>query len=216
MTLNDYFDMILVINLDKDKDRLALVTQEFEKINTTFDRVPGNVCGTGNKIKDRLAGCYLSHLSCMELAFVSKAKRVLICEDDVVFNPSIVQDIPAIEHIEYDMLWFNGRSLDDVVPNFAYKGGPKHQFHCYSLSNVSERFVDHFRDHLSFENTLTPDAVLNVYPLEGMRYYHTYKLYAIQRAGMSSILGRYIARYDYNKLNWMQSPEAPSQVALSK
>ena len=101
-----------VINLDRDKDRLAKVEQEFAAAGMAFERVPAI---NGADLPDRIApyfldadgnyaphltageiGCYASHLSVWHRVLLEEDRCALICEDDVRLVPQFREVIDLI------------------------------------------------------------------------------------------------------------------------
>lgn len=100
MSLNNYFDKIFVINLDRRKDRLAFANKEFKKINTTFERFSAfdgsvNTPPHGLSINRGEYGAYNSHLNLLKYIIENKIERSLICEDDVVFCDDFINQFEA-------------------------------------------------------------------------------------------------------------------------
>ena len=203
MSLNEYFDEIYLINVDTDVERLAQATEEFEKINTTFQRVSGIVYGGAHTKFARLAGCYLSHTTIMRMAIAHGHTRILICEDDVMFHPDIVNDIPKIVQEDYDILWFQG--MKTTCPEdgpFIRSSGPRHQTHCFSINNKIPAVLEHMEKHFSFDLLLSPDQVFFNHPHPTIHHCTTCKYYAVQREGRSNILGRDIKRFSGTIEEW--------------
>lgn len=65
-----------VINLEKNVDRLQLVTSELKKLGIPFTRFNAIKHENGN------IGCCLSHIECLKLAQQKKLPYVMIWEDD--------------------------------------------------------------------------------------------------------------------------------------
>ena len=108
-SLNTFFDAVLVINMDKDKERLQQVTQQLSHVNTTFTRIPGIVPSPSFR-KDNattaaslfatngMLGCFASHKSAWEYILTHKLKNALILEDDIVLQDHIITTLPAALH----------------------------------------------------------------------------------------------------------------------
>jgi GR25 family glycosyltransferase involved in LPS biosynthesis len=124
VNINEYFDKILYINMDKDKDRNENLLQQFEKLGiTNFERITGKEFfykpyreDFRNFIKDDQKyilgqlGCRSSHISAIRHAKKQGYQRVLILEDDVEFlmNPSELLTINQEILNDWDMLYFGG------------------------------------------------------------------------------------------------------------
>jgi GR25 family glycosyltransferase involved in LPS biosynthesis len=132
-TLNDYFDKLYCINLDKRTDRWQLVEPEFKKHGLDVERVPGYDGSKLNlefppEIREGAVGCSLSHLFTIKLAKQNKLNNFLLLEDDVVFEDgvnekffSVLDQVPD----DWDMLYlggqhFHGMNMTQVNEN-VYK-----------------------------------------------------------------------------------------------
>ena len=121
MTLNNYFDKIICINLDRRPDRWAEMQIQFSKNNIEamrFSAIDGNPMGwksdnfEGKQISfEGAMGCIASHVAIYKMAKANNWKNVLIIEDDcdfiddltIKFNNSI-----KTLHDDWDLLYFGG------------------------------------------------------------------------------------------------------------
>lgn len=78
MRINDYFDKVVVINLDKRVDRLENITEQLNDLGITFERFSA-IDGTG---KNPILAGKDSHV---EVWKQNLGKKVLILEDDAYF-----------------------------------------------------------------------------------------------------------------------------------
>lgn len=95
MKLNDFFDKIYCINLDRRPDRWKECELEFQKHNLSVERIPaidGNPDNLSMKMKmphqenkPGIIGCNLSHLKVFKKALQDGANTFLVLEDDIVF-----------------------------------------------------------------------------------------------------------------------------------
>ena len=95
MTLNDYFDQIICINLNRRPDRWEESQRQFSKHKikvTRHEAVDGNPMGWKTRSfqgKEKsipgALGCIASHVAIYELAKKNGWKNVLIIEDDCDF-----------------------------------------------------------------------------------------------------------------------------------
>lgn len=78
MRINEYFDKVVVINLDKRTDRLDKITEQLNDLGITFERFSA-IDGTG---KNPIIAGRDSHV---EVWKQNLGKKVLILEDDAYF-----------------------------------------------------------------------------------------------------------------------------------
>jgi GR25 family glycosyltransferase involved in LPS biosynthesis len=78
MRINEYFDKVVVINLDKRTDRLEKISKQLDELGITFERFSA-IDGTG---KNPMLAGKDSHV---EVWKQNLGKRVLILEDDAYF-----------------------------------------------------------------------------------------------------------------------------------
>jgi GR25 family glycosyltransferase involved in LPS biosynthesis len=78
MRINDYFDKVVVVNLDKRTDRLEKITKQLDDLGITFERFSA-IDGTG---KNPMLANRDSHLQVWR---DNLGKKVLVLEDDAYF-----------------------------------------------------------------------------------------------------------------------------------
>ncbi|WP_313387105.1 glycosyltransferase family 25 protein [Chishuiella sp.] len=110
-----------LINLDRAKDRLKLMTKEFEKNNIEFNRIPAidykeiNINSYSIKnLYDRdlvpgEIGCYLSHLKTLKIFLNSSEEFAIILEDDAIleqnFDEVIYKTINSYNELDDSNKW---------------------------------------------------------------------------------------------------------------
>jgi GR25 family glycosyltransferase involved in LPS biosynthesis len=125
-TIDNYFNKVYYLNLDKDSDRNANMLSQFEKFNIqNYQRIPGllveeipdnrywrnfNVEKITEKYILGSIGCRNSHWRAVEDAYLNGYERVLIFEDDIVFNkdPNWVLENSKKLLESWDMLYYSG------------------------------------------------------------------------------------------------------------
>ena len=94
---NSKIDKVYVVNLDKDKERLASFDRQMKKQNINYTRFPAIL---GSKVKeskylsefcnnhctDGMKGCALSHHTIWQEAYEKKYKYILVFEDDAILS----------------------------------------------------------------------------------------------------------------------------------
>ncbi len=106
-----------VINLDEDRARLAAIDNEFKRLGLTYERFPAlrpdslpawlreqffDADGTPySPLTPGEIGCYASHLAVMRKV-LDEAGPALVLEDDVVFDPELVQVLANLHRLPND------------------------------------------------------------------------------------------------------------------
>lgn len=124
MYINEYFDKIFCVNLDRRADKWELSKAEFEKIGINVERfsaVDGSTITVpaGAKITAGEIGCSLSHTTILKRMLDEGWNRILILEDDVEFMDGANQffsqwigQVPA----DWDMLYLGGNHISEPAP----------------------------------------------------------------------------------------------------
>lgn len=151
-TLNQYFDWIVCINLDKRVDRWKKVSETFENLNIEVERISA-IDGTKEPqkygLKSGELGCLLSHLNVIEIARKNNKKNVLILEDDVEFckNATSLFFQYEKELPNWDWLYLGGNhALNNVymsslkcpiqITNHVYKIREIYSTHSYAIKET--------------------------------------------------------------------------------
>ncbi len=134
---------ILVINLDRDTERLDYMRREFARVGLSFERLPG-VCGTElppelkpyfcdseGAIASPLArgqiGCHASHIKAwMNVAGRDLGPAVLICEDDIKLPdnmPQLLDSLIAAAPPGWDIIRLSSPAKRSVYPVAALVDG---------------------------------------------------------------------------------------------
>ena len=163
MKINDYFDKIICINLDRRPDRWAEVQLQFIKAGITnverFSAVDGNPRGWGH-VKDRIegkginyikpesfggvAGCIASHTDIWKMAKEKGWSNVLIVEDDCDFIDNLpiafAERIKQVPH-NWDLLYFGGvhetrggKFIPEPISQHVYKCARMITTTCYAIN----------------------------------------------------------------------------------
>lgn len=116
--INEYFDGVYCVNLDRRPDRWNAVSLEFEKFGIIVERISAvdgtNIEQQGLRIRPNEMGCLLSHRSILERMIANKMNRVLIFEDDIYFttdpNAALTVVVPHMPP-DWDMLYLGGNHV---------------------------------------------------------------------------------------------------------
>ena len=134
-TLNDYFDQIYCINLDRREDRWERVVERFERAGVVVKRIsavdgasiPPAELPPRSRLKGvepnqsiaALCGGWLSHRAAFLDARIHGHRRVLIFEDDVVLseglNEKFYRYLPEVPK-DWSLLYLGGNHVDPVTP----------------------------------------------------------------------------------------------------
>lgn len=142
MILNEYFDKIYCINLDRRTDRWEECQKIFNKLKLNVERfsaVDGNETNykLGYPYDNELAGS-ISHTKVIEKAKELNLKKVLILEDDVDFVDDLeklftesIKEVPN----NWDGLLFGGNHVGggSMVGKNVMKVNRSYALHCYGL-----------------------------------------------------------------------------------
>lgn len=157
ITLNDYFDEIQCINLERRLDRWQECELEFKKHNLNvnkFKAVDGKNLNSIGFLNSGQVGTILSHKAVLEYAKENDLQNVLILEDDVEFQDNFNQlfgewhtEIPD----DWDIILFGGNHCGNnpwsggsltKCNEHVYKVTFSLALHCYAVRNtVYERLI---------------------------------------------------------------------------
>lgn len=158
MKLNDFFDKIYCINLDRRTDRWEECEKIFTKhglIVERFSATDGNETpyNLGYPYDNELAGA-ISHTKVIEKAKELKLKNVLILEDDVDFIDNLTKMFSEIYTQipnNWDGLLFGGNHVGggSLVSNNIMKVNRSYALHCYALNNkVFNETIDYMNGRI--------------------------------------------------------------------
>jgi GR25 family glycosyltransferase involved in LPS biosynthesis len=165
-TLNNFFDKIFYINLDKDTERNQNLLSQFEKYNiTNFERISGikfeeipdkmywrnfNLNALNEKYILGSMGCRASHKKIMDISMERGYSKILIFEDDIFFteDPNEILNKNLHNLDSWDMMYFGG-SVEEhfngqIVGAYAYGLNRKLIEETYFMLPTSGMEVDNF------------------------------------------------------------------------
>lgn len=155
MNLNEYFDKIYCINIDRRTDRWDNCLKEFEKHNIKVERfsaVDGNVDNhnLGYPYDNELAGA-ISHLNVIKKANELGLKNVLVLEDDVVFKDDLnnlfsefVKQLPN----NCDAFLFGGNHVGGTIKitDNVSKTYRSYALHAYGVNQSGFEFIINYME----------------------------------------------------------------------
>jgi GR25 family glycosyltransferase involved in LPS biosynthesis len=117
MKVNEYFDKVVVINLDRRKDRLEKVDAQLQELGITYERFSA-VDAKALDI-DPIQACKQSHIRVLE----DSVGKTLILEDDAYFMEGFnerftefIELLPADWHIFYlGAVLLNSERCNDIM-----------------------------------------------------------------------------------------------------
>lgn len=158
MKLNEFFDKIYCINLDRRTDRWEECQKIFSKFNLEVERfsaIDGNKenYNLGYPYDNELAGA-ISHTKVIELAMELKLKNILILEDDVDFIQDLeglftkfINKIPE----DWEGILFGGNHVGGGIQinENLIKVNRSYALHCYGLnSKVFKETIDYMNSRI--------------------------------------------------------------------
>ncbi len=111
--LNDFFDKIYCINLDRRPDRWGECKLEFDKLNLVVERVSaidGSKLNNNSQLKNGALALTLTVYNIITEAIEKKYDKILILEDDIEFTENIncfSDEILSLPD-DWDLLYFGG------------------------------------------------------------------------------------------------------------
>lgn len=160
MKLNDIFERVVVINLDRRPDRLAEFDEQAKSIGLKYERHSAfDAQGKVNKYNQPLPasdGCMKSHSDVINKAHNDGVKSLLVFEDDANFVEDFEQkfrdiwkEVPGDWDLFYGGLWLHSfqKHTDRLVkPTDSFSA------HCYGINGKAlpevfrqiqgKRFID--------------------------------------------------------------------------
>jgi GR25 family glycosyltransferase involved in LPS biosynthesis len=188
--LNNFFDKVYYLNLERRPDRNRECIEELSKFNIEFERF--EAIDSKKLNLPTWMGCLLSNLEMIKMAKEKGFKNILILEDDVVFDENFeelfeiyVKQIPD----NWDMLYLSGNHNE----HSGYKVNKisENVIKCYltySTHSFAIKFTvyDMIIDYLSNNQTKPVDVLYT----EIQRICNAYSFFpgiTTQRAGFSDI-----------------------------
>jgi hypothetical protein len=114
MKLFDRFDKVYCINLKKRTDRLENFTQEVNKYDLgkfeVFEAIDGSTVGLHPTLLKGEMGIIHSVIKILEISIQNKYEKILILEDDCVFNDNVKEIDNYFSYLpeNWDMIYFGG------------------------------------------------------------------------------------------------------------
>lgn len=139
MKVNDFFDRVFVINLDRRVDRLDSISSQLGLLDIEFERYSAvdqlEINSTG------IVACATSHLNVIQLAKRREYKSILVLEDDCLFNEDFLDTFDRLSKEipdTWDMFYLGaaeirGTKVADRLTKIKYALGA----HAYGIKDSS-------------------------------------------------------------------------------
>lgn len=188
----DMFSHAFVINLDRNHERLASITQRLHGLGIGFERLPG-VEFESSVPRAGARGCAMSHLGAVKEARDRGFESVLILEDDAIFRPDFPdlwsRLLPQMRGLDYDI--FYGYDWDSRATSPSALGiTPIAKTLCSHFWAIHSRFYDAFIETVSLNDRKEKRVSIDTLFSSGHArlYAPTYNLVG-QDAGFSEVRG---------------------------
>jgi GR25 family glycosyltransferase involved in LPS biosynthesis len=168
------FDRIYVINIPSRSDRLQSIEDQMKSLAIPeYTRKDGIIVNAGVTLKDREAGCKAAHLNIIREAKELGLNRILIFEDDTVFESNAKEVLQKFKEFiaatDYDIFYLGAN---------VFEG----HYYCLHAYIVNKQFYDKM---LSYESV---DKPIDVSIAEGLgNFLCANPRIAYQRSGYSDI-----------------------------
>ena len=214
MKLNDFFDRIFVINLERRPDRLEKFKQMSDKIGFEYEIFPavdGKIIDRNSLVEGRIfqiesndlyksfddyflgqLGCILSHLRLLKYCRDNNIKNVLILEDDVDFSDefqSRFDNFTLSFNQEWHMIYFSGSLVETSDEFNSYsKLLTCHTTHSYA---VNSSIYDYLIEKLDFEMLSKPVDVVYSQLHSNIKSWIVIPFFTYQSDGFSDIQNKF-------------------------
>jgi glycosyl transferase, family 25 len=200
--INDFFDTIVCVNLDRRTDKWELCKKEFTKHNlnvSRFSAVDGTTVPYEGRLPVGAIGNALSHARILRYCEYLELDSVLILEDDVEFDDKIqekfehwVEQVPR----NWDFLYLGGNHNWVEMPLFSpnlVKIYNTYSTHAYAVRNTMFKALYEALETLSTEGDIITASLQ-----KDRNSFCFYPNLAYQRPGISDVFNKFV---DYSFLN---------------
>jgi GR25 family glycosyltransferase involved in LPS biosynthesis len=197
--INDYFDRIYCINLNRRRDKWLEVQKEFVKHSLIVNRFQAIDASrlSPMKINAGAHGCLLSHDAVIDMARDDNLNSVLILEDDVVFDDDFVTKFemwyPQVPH-DWDMLYLGGNHNGLPVEKISDNVGRVKEMYATHAYAVKDNLYKYIADRLSNPNICVDQCYAEIQKTANC--YCFIPLLAFQKEGYSDVLNANV-NYDF-------------------
>lgn len=219
-TLNNFFDKIYCINLDKRIDKYNECLIEFEKLNIKVERFPAidgsPIFKQGMNLTAGAYGLMLTHKQIIKNVINNNYKNVLILEDDVTFINNFYEFFyNKIESLpnDWDLLYLGGNNMFHRGKFNLITGNPNMLIHKYNYRSlnyelckttwtqtthavaINNKAFTNVNNYLNNYHNKPIDDIFCMMQQSGYNVYTFLPSLALQRPSISDIENRFV---DYN------------------
>jgi len=211
------YDIAVLINLERRKDRKDLIVDHFNKrgienlyIYPAFDgkeichmdiRPPRRQYFSWITMNKNVIACALSHIGALKMAKSLGHKRILMLEDDAILCKDIAERFKILEEetkeLDWEHIFIGGavrrRNKMEKVSEHLWTSNFTDGTHCYLVQNDG---INKVCDEMLHFNTTLDDSVNDLILSNRLKSYTMLPLGSYQKADISDIDNKFIARTD--------------------
>ena len=140
--VNNFFDKIFLLNLDRRKDRLEKCITILESHNIEYERfsaIDGSkIDGDMGPLLKGEIGCRTSHLNIIKKAKKEKLNSILILEDDFEMCDNFIESFESTIKqlpVDWEWLYFGGSHFEEptIMSGNIYKVNKTYTTHAYAI-----------------------------------------------------------------------------------
>jgi len=160
--LNDVFDKIYCINLDKRTDRWEVASGQFERFNIDVERF------SAIEHENGYMGCKLSHLNVIRDAQKNGYENIFIFEDDVLlngeFNGNVSKVLDELKGFDWELFYLGGNvSLStekNKISNHLFRTNSVLTTHAYGINkSIFSKIISESENMAPISGYLRGDAI---------------------------------------------------------
>lgn len=173
IAINDYFDKVYVLNLDRRPDRIENIKNKLDLLNIKFERfsaIDGNnisdseydftgfIQGKGMLENKYALACLRSHIEIIKDAKFKGYNRILIFEDDVLISKDINIHLQKLRNIkDWKLLYLGSSQYNwnvDFIEDFYYASNTLGCFAYAIDSSLYDEILESNNEECSVDNLI--------------------------------------------------------------